>query len=83
MNKVVKASADHQKLSWVQPTDKMFNLINSQIKEIEESVIDLGEYRFKPSYHSVELSSSQWFTMSTQQGKNNWLMFLRNHVYTY
>jgi len=64
MTKVVKASADHQKLSWVQLTDKMFNLINSKI---EESLIGMGEDRFKQSYHSLELRSSQWFTMSTQQ----------------
>jgi len=67
MNKVVKASADHQKLSWIELTNKMFNLIDSQIKEIKKLVIGMGEYCFKPSYHSLELSSSQWFTMTTQQ----------------
>jgi len=35
MNKVVKQSADYQKLSWIQLTEKMFNLIKS-IKEIEK-----------------------------------------------
>ena len=45
----------------------MFNLINSQIKEIEKAVIGMGEYRFKPSYRCLELSSSKWFTMSSHQ----------------
>ena len=67
MNKVVKASADYQKLSWVQLADKMFSLINSQIKEIEKAVIGMGEYRFKPSYRCLELSSSKCFTMSTRE----------------
>ena len=45
----------------------MFNLINSQIKEIEKAVIGMGEYRFKLSYRCLELSSSKWFTMSFHQ----------------
>ena len=67
MNKVVKVSTDYQKLSWVQLIDKMFNLINSQIKEIEKPVIGMGEYRFKPSYRCLELSRGKWFTMSSHQ----------------
>ena len=54
MNKVVKASANYQKLNWIQLADELFNLINNRLKEIEKAVIGMGEYRFTNSYKSPQ-----------------------------
>jgi len=58
MNKVVKQSVDYQKLNWIQLTDKMFNLINNQLKEIEKAVIEMGEYSFTNPYKFLEINGS-------------------------
>ena len=45
MNKVAKFYADHQKLSWVQLTNNMFDLVKIQVKvNREKAVIGKGEY---------------------------------------
>ena len=67
MNKVAKTQADHQRSTWVQLTNNMFDLVNDQLQEIEKAVHGMGEYRFKSQYKHLELDSSKRFMMSPQQ----------------
>ena len=50
MNKVAKSHADHQRSTWVQLTNNMFDLVNDQLLEVEKAVYGMGEYRFKSQY---------------------------------
>ena len=67
MNKVAKSHVDHQRSTWVQVTNNMFDLVNDQLQEIEKAVHGMGEYRFKSQYKHLELDSSKWFMMSPEQ----------------
>ena len=67
MNSVVKAFANHRQSSWVQLADNMFHLVRNQKEEIGKAVLQMGEYQFKPSYKSLEVPSSKWFSMSSEQ----------------
>ena len=67
MNNVAKAYTDYRQSNWVQLTDNMFDLVNIQAKEVEKAVFAMGEYRFKPAYKSLEVESSKWFMMSSDQ----------------
>ena len=67
MNNVAKAYTDYLQSNWVQLADNMFDLINNQSKEVEKAVFGMGEYRFKPAYKFLEVESSKWFMMSSDQ----------------
>lgn len=63
MNNVAKAYANRTQSSWIQLVDNMFDLV---IKEVEKSVIGMGEYQFTSSYKSLEIPN-EWFVMSSEQ----------------
>ena len=63
----MKAYTDYHQLNRVQLADNMFDLVNTQSKEVEKAVFGMGEYRFKPAYESLEVESSKWFMMSNDQ----------------
>ena len=67
MNNVAKAYTDYHQSNWVQLADNMFELVNTQSKEVEKAVFAMGEYRFKPAYKSLDVESSKWFMMSSDQ----------------
>ena len=71
MNKVAITQADHQRSTWVQLTNNMFDIVNDQLQEIEKAVHGMGEYRFKSQYKHFELGSSKWFMMLPQQRKKH------------
>lgn len=67
MNNVAKAYADYRQSNWVELADNMFDLVNTQFKEVEKAVFCMGEYRFKAAYKSLEVENSKWFLMSSDQ----------------
>ena len=66
MNNVAKAHADYRQSNWISLAD-MFDLVNTQFKEVEKAVFCMGEYRSKAAYKSLEVENSKWFLMSSDQ----------------
>lgn len=50
--------------NWV---SNMYDLIENQSKEVEKAVYGMGEYQFKAACKSLEVDSSKWFMMLSEQ----------------
>ena len=55
------------KLYPVTLTEKMFELVLMQSKEVEKAIIGMGEYNFKEAYRCLEIKCDKWFMMSADQ----------------
>ena len=47
--------------TWVQLSNKLYDLINDQHKEIEKAMYGMREYKFTESYQHLEIESAKWF----------------------
>ena len=47
--------------------NKYKELVAEQQKELEQAVINCGNYQFWEQYRLLEIPESKWFTMTTQQ----------------
>ena len=56
--------------TWVQLSDRLYDLIIDQHKEIEKAIYGMGEYKFKESYQHLEIESAKWFKMTPDQRRN-------------
>ena len=67
MNNVAKTHVNYCQSNWVELVSNMYDLIENQSKEVEKAVYGMGEYQFKAAYKSLEVDSSKWFMMSSEQ----------------
>ena len=56
--------------TWVQLSDKLYDLVINQHKEVEKAIYGMGEYKFKESYRHLEIESARWFKMTPDQRRN-------------
>ena len=56
--------------TWVQLSNKLYDLIINQQKEVEKAIYRMGEYKFKESYQHLEIESARWFKMTHDQRRN-------------
>ena len=54
----------------MQLSNKLYDLIINQQKEVEKAIYGMGEYKFKDAYRHLEIESARWFKMTPDQRRN-------------
>ncbi len=67
INAVLKGKVDYKKSNLPQFLDKMKELIDEQVKEVERAVVKRGKYEFQLEYKHLEIPEAKWFRMSSEQ----------------
>ena len=72
INRVVQqyCNTDCTYSTWIQLSNKLYDLIINQQKEVEKAINGMGEYKFKDPYRHLEIESAWWFKMTPDQRRN-------------
>ena len=72
INRVVQqyCNTDCTYSTWIQLSNKLYDLIINQQKEVEKAIYGMGEYKFKDAYWHLEIESAWWFKMTPDQRRN-------------
>lgn len=67
INALLKHKTDYKKHQLPAFIEKVKDLIDEQLHEVERAIVGRGKWRFRPQYKFLEISESVWFTMTAQQ----------------
>lgn len=73
INAVLNGKVNYKRSNLPQFLDKLKELIDEQVKEVECAVIRCGKYIFQREYQHLEVPDARWFSCLSNNASGIWI----------